>query len=245
MILRHRRSPLTLPFSAAPWIACGYLLSYLVLDTALFAVVATVVLVCWALSLLSLGVPLLIGAALVVRGCAEVERHRTRLFGQRIDSSYLPSPEHGLLAMIKARWTDPAVLRDCAYLGLLYLPLALLDLAALVLWLACVAGVTLPLWFWLSAPTWYNGHLEHGVKLGYFPSGPEGRGGIGVFVGDLPTALLMAACFLLLSLLGALAVVSVARLHSHLAERLLSPYRDPLAEAKAVLAAPGPLGTLP
>jgi hypothetical protein len=222
-------------------VASAYLLSYLVVGTALFAVAFSVVVTAYALSILSIGLPLLIGAALVVRGCAEVERHRAALIGEHIDAEYRRALGRGVAMNIKAHWLDPAVLRDCAYLILMYPLLALLDLLALVVWLACLAGVTLPLWFWLSSPTWHNGHLEQGVKLGYFPSGPEGRGGVGVFIADLPTALLVAAGFLVLSLLGATVVVAAARLHANTARQLLRPYRDPLADAKKILDGAGPL----
>jgi hypothetical protein len=240
--LRLYRNPLRTLASAAPWVATLYLLSYLVVGTALFVVAASVVVTAYALAILTVGMPLLIGAAIVVRGCAEVERHRTSMFGEPVHADYLPATEHGLLAQIKARWTDPVVLRDCAYLLLMFLPLVLLDLLALVLWLACVAGVTLPLWYWLSLPTWHDGQYDVGVKLGYFPSGPDGGDGVGIFVGDLPTALLVAAGFLVLAVLGATVLVATARVHAKTARLLLAPYRDPLADAKELLDGPGPLG---
>lgn len=231
-------SPLRTLGSAAPWTAAGYLASHAVVGSALFVVVTTVVLTTFGLAVLSIGLPLLIGAALVVRGCAGVERHRLRLTGVPLAVAYRPAARAGLLARIRAAWTDPVVLRDCAYLILLYPLLVLLDLLGLTLWLACVAGVTLPLWFWLNPPTWHDGVREPGVKLGYFPADGTGTG---VFVGDLPTALWVAAVFLVLAVGVAWLVVAIARLHSWFARRLLGPRQDPLATAKAVLAAPGPL----
>ena len=55
----------------------------------------------------------------------------------------------GIRAQIGARWKDPATLRDIAYLVIWYLPLIVLDAAALIVWGSILAGVTLPAWYWL------------------------------------------------------------------------------------------------
>lgn len=84
----------------------------------------------------------------------------------------------------------------------------------------------------------------HGVSLGYFPHGPHGSGGIGLYVDSLPKALLAAAVFLALFLLFNYVLVVTARAHARIARSLLSAASDPLEPAKQVLAGPGPLGPL-
>jgi hypothetical protein len=80
--------------------------------------------------------------------------------------------------------------------------------------------------------------------LGYFPHGPNGPGGTGLYVDSLPKALLAAACFLVLFLIFNYVLVLTARAHAAVARSLLRAPADPLAEAKEVLAGPGPLGPL-
>jgi len=203
-----------LVFTAQPWAATAYLASYVVVGTALFVVVITALVVAGALGLFSLGLPLLIAAAGIVRGCAQVERVRSSMVGGPISRVYRPVTTTGIFGRIKARWTDPAILRACAYLTLLYIPLVAIDFAALVIWLSAIAGVTVPLWYRTIPGSW---------------------------VSNLPTALLVAAGCLVLVMGGAYLVTTVARLHGHVARVLLGGYRDPLAEAKRVLAEPGPL----
>ncbi|SDL37894.1 Putative sensor [Lentzea albidocapillata subsp. violacea] len=239
------RNPLRLVFSSTPWLATGYLLSYVVVGTALFVVAFSVLATTYALSLLTFGIPLLAGAALVVRGCAEVERKRAELFGDNVAAGYRTVEESGLFAQIKVRWTDPATLRDCGYLVLMYVPLVLLDFVAALVWLSCLFGVTVPLWYWASPRTWHDGEFDHGIKLGYFPSGADAPQGIGIFIGDLPTALLVAAAFAVLSLGAAYVVVFAARLHAGVTRSLLGPRIDPLERARRVLTEPGPLEPWP
>jgi hypothetical protein len=197
-----------------PWVATAYLASYVVVGTAMFVVVITALAVAGALGLFSLGLPLFIAAAGIVRGCAQVERVRSSMVGGPIPRGYRPVTVTGIFGRIKARWTDPAILRACAYLTLLYIPLVAIDFATLVIWLSAIAGVTLPLWYRTIPDGW---------------------------VSDLPTALLVTAGCLVLVMGGAYLVTTVARLHGHVARVLLGGYRDPLAEAKRVLAEPGPL----
>ena len=65
-----------------------------------------------------------------------------------------------------------------------------------------------------------------------------------MFVNTLPKALLAAAVFLVLFLLFNYVLVGAARVHTRIASALLRAPADPLAEAKDVLARPGPLGPL-
>jgi hypothetical protein len=235
------RHPLRMFFSAGPWVAMAYLASYIPIGTVMFGVAVTVVVTSYALSIIWLGLPLLVGAAWIVRGCAQVERKRGLLVADQVPDSYRPVTKPGLFAQIKTRWTDPATLRDCAYLVLMYPLLLVLDTVALAIWLSFLGGLALPLWYWSIPRTWDNGVSDHGVMIGYLPNGPHGDGGFGVWIGDLRTALIAAAVFFLLSLLGAYLIVAAARLHRTVARSLLGPRIDPLAAAKRMLAAPGPL----
>ena len=58
--------------------------------------------------------------------------------------------------------------------------------------LTFLAGITLPAWYW--AP-WQSVHGTrfHGYQLGYFPNGPHGHPGYGLYIDTLPKALLAAA----------------------------------------------------
>jgi hypothetical protein len=129
----------------------------------------------------------------------------------------------------------------------LFVPLLVLDVVALVIWLAFLAGVTLPLWYWSIPQRWQDGQSHHGVMIGYLPNGPHtvivinGHDGFGVWIDDLPTALAAAGVFFVLSLLGAYLVVGAARLHAAVVRSVLGPPVDPLAAAKRMLAEPGPL----
>ena len=240
-----RRDPLRLLLSPAPWAALAYLGSYLVVGTVLFTQVVIVVVTAASLSftLTLAGIPLLVAAAVVVRGCAQVERVRSGLvIPGPVQSAYLPVTRPGVMAQLRTRWRDPATRRDLAYVVFMYVPLLLMDTVVFGLWLSFLAGITLPLWYWSTPQTFDNGQVAHGVALGYLPNGPDGPGGFGWWIGSLPSALLAAAVFLVLLLLGNYLVVLAAGVHGRIARALLGPFSDPLADAKQVLASPGPLG---
>lgn len=246
--VRRRRNPVRLFFSAEPWASTLYLASYLVVGTALFGIVLTVVLTSSVLSIIWIGLPLLVGAAVIVRGCAGIERWRAGLVADLIPGRYRPVRGSGIYAQVKTRWSDPATLRDCGYLVLMYVPLLVLDAVVLAVWLALVGMATVPLWFW-SIPLGRRGVVvPHGVMIGYLPNLPAGphmafggADGFGVWIGDLPSALIAALVFFILALLAGYVVVGAARLHATAARSLLGPYVDPLVAAKQVLAQPGPL----
>jgi uncharacterized membrane protein SpoIIM required for sporulation len=119
----------------------------------------------------------------------------------------------------------------------LFLPLVALDAATLVIWLGLLAGLSIPLWYWSVVSHRPDGRTAHGISLGYLPH----AGSPSIWIGNPGTALLVAAIFFVLCLFGAYLVVAVAHLHGAVARLLLGPRVDPLAEAKAMLAAPGPL----
>jgi hypothetical protein len=240
--LRVHRNPLRMFFSAGPWAATAYLGSYLFVGTVLFTVALTVVVTSTALTVTWIGLPLLVGAALVVRGCAHVERGRALVAGVPVPASYRSVTSPGLFAQVKTRWADPATRRDCGYLILMFAPLLVLDVVALSIWLSFLGMVTLPLWYWAIPQTWDTGARDHGVMLGYLPNGPDmADGGFGVWIGTIQAALVASAVFFVLAMLGAYLVVGAARTHAAVARTLLGPYIDPLAAAKRMLAEPGPL----
>jgi hypothetical protein len=243
--LRLYRNPVRLLVSAGPWRGVWYLAGYVfAVGWAAFAAGLTATVTAAAFLITLVGIPLLVAAAEVLRWCADVERGRLRqVLAGPVSGGYRTVAGQGLIAGAKARWTDSSTWRDAAYLIGLWAPLFTLDTAVLAVWLTFLAGVTLPVWYW--AP-WQDihGHTFHGYQLGYFPNGPHGHPGYGLYVDTLPKALLAAAVCAVAFLLFNYVVVLTARAHAAVARSLLGPPTDPLAEAKEVLAGPGPLGPL-
>jgi hypothetical protein len=246
-----RRDPVRLVFSRAPWAGSLYLFSYLFIGMVLFMVVLAATTTAAVLSFTLAGLPLLVAAAAVVRGCASAERSRLRLVSRADVSGHYRKPARpSLLAGLKARWTDPATWRDIAYLLGLFAPLVVLDWAVLVCWLVFLAGITLPAWYQYPRQTFTIGvsggpqGSAHGVQLGYFPHGPHGPGAWGIYVDTMPKALAVAGVCLVLFLLFNYALVATARLHAAIASALLRAPQDPLREAREVLRHPGPLAAI-
>lgn len=212
---------LRLLLSASPWRSTAYLISYLVAGPALFAVTVTAVVVSCVLCVTWLGVPLLVAAAGVVRGCATMERLRTGIVAEPVVGTYQVVTESGLFSQIRTRWRDHTTRRDCAYLVVMFVPLMVLDLVVLVLWLSFLCLAATPLWYWAGPDL---GHTIFYIRID-----------------SLGSALAAAVLGLVLTLFGAHLVTWTARLHAHVARSLLGPWTDPLAEAKRMLAAPGPL----
>jgi hypothetical protein len=243
--LRLRKDPLRLAVSAAPWTGALYLAGYILVSGILFAIAFTSATVAAVFAITLAGLPLLIACAGVVRGCANFERARLRTaFTRPVAGRYRTVTRPGLIAQVSTRWKDPATWRDIAYLVGLWVPFFILDTIVFCVWITFLAGVTLPAWYWAPRNDFDNGVSAHGVQLGYFPNGPHGPGGVGLFVDTLPKALLAAAGFLVLFLLFNYVLVATFAAHARSARALLRPPADPLAEAKEVLAEPGPLRPL-
>jgi hypothetical protein len=248
--LRLYRNPLRLAVSGSPWRAAWYLAVYVfAIGWLLFAVAFTTTVTAAVLAITLAGIPLLVAAAGVLRGCAEVERGRLRrLLGEATPGGYQPVTGKGIVGQLKTRWRDTATWHDVAYLIGLWLPLHILDTVVLAVWLTFLAGITLPAWYWAPRDGAGLGYVSnttiHGWVLGYFPHGPNGPGGVGLYVDTLPKALLAAAGFLVLFLIFNYVLVITARAHAAVARSVLRAPVDPLAEAKDVLAGPGPLGPL-
>jgi hypothetical protein len=248
--LRLYRNPLRLVFSASTWLAAGYLAWYVfVTGWVLFAVSVTATLTAAGFAITLAGIPLLVAAAGVLRGCANVERGRLRrVLCEPVQGGYRQVPGTGILAQVRTRWHDRATWRDVAYLIGLWPPLFILDTIVLTVWLTLLAGIILPIWYWAPRGNVgladVNGTQVHGVALGYFPHGPNGPGQVGLYIDTLPRALLAAAAFLVLFVLFNYVLVLTGRAHARIARSVLRAPVDPLAEAREVLARPGPLGPL-
>ncbi|HEY2507777.1 MAG TPA: sensor domain-containing protein [Streptosporangiaceae bacterium] len=247
------RNPLRLAASPGLWRAVGYLISYLALSWVLFSVAVTAATTAAALAVTIVAVPLVIAAASAVHWAAGVERGMLRrIFRTPVAPLNQRDPAEAELrgwTRARAAWRD-GTWRELGYLAGLWLPLCILDAVVLSVWLVCLAGITLPLWYWAPRGTgssvagYINDNHIHGVALGYFPHGPFGPGAVGLFVHSLPTALLAAAGFAVLFLLFNYVLVATARMQGRVARALLGPPADPLGPARSVLSEPGPLGLL-
>jgi Putative sensor len=243
-------NPLRLVVSARLWRSVWFLAGYVfAVGWFLFAVAFTATVTAAVFAITLAGIPLLVAASAVVRWCADVERARLRqVVAEPVRGRYRAATRPGVTAQLKTRWQDPATWRDVAYLIGLWVPLFILDTVVLAVWLTFLAGVTLPAWYWAPRGNAGLGYTSptaiHGVTLGYFPHGPNGPGGVGLYVDTLPKALLAAAGFLVLFLIFNYVLVVTARAHAAVARSVLRAPTDPLAEAKQVLAGPGPLGPL-
>ena len=244
--LRLYPNPLRQALSGSTWRAAGFLAGYVVVaGWVLFAVAFTATVTAAVFLITLAGIPLLVGAAAVLHGCAAAERTRLRsVLAGPVKGGYRPVTGRGIMAQVRTRWRDPATWREVAYLIGLWPLLLGLDTVVLTVWLTLLAGVSLPAWYWAPQQTFGNGQTTHGVQLGYFPDGPHGPGSWGLYVDTLPKACLAAACFLVAFLLFNYVLVVTARAHARIAAALLRVPADPLAPVKEVLTHPGPLGPL-
>jgi hypothetical protein len=243
--LSARRNPLSLLISGSLWRSAWFLMVYVFASGwLLFAASLTAVTTAAVLSVTIAGIPLLAAAAGALRGCANAERFRLRqAFTQPVRGRYRPVTGKGIFAQARTRWQDKATWRDLAYLLGLWVPLFALDTVVVAVWLVFLAGISTPIWYRYIGDT-FNGHVVHGIQLGYFPNGPDAAGSWGVYVDTLPKALLTAAACLVLFLIFNYALVATARVHALVARAVLRAPGDPLAAAKDVLAQPGPLHSL-
>jgi hypothetical protein len=239
-VLTLRRGPVRLLLSRGLWTGAWYLLAYQVTGWVLFAIALSVTLTGAVLGITLAGLPLLIAAAAAIRWCADVERARLLPFCGDIGSDYSQQAASGLLSRVRVLWRDPAIWHDLAYLLGMFLPLVTLDLIVLTAWLALLAGITLPAWYWAPWQT-VHGVRFHGYQLGYFPNGPHGHPAYGFYIDTLPKALLAAAAFAVAFLLFNYVLVATARAHVGVARNLLAAPQDPLRQAREVLGRPGPL----
>ena len=242
-------NPVRLLLSASPWRAAGYLLSYLIVSGLLFAVVLTASVTTAALAVTVALAPLLIASAAVIRGCAAVQRAMLRqVFQQPVRGGCPPPARSGLWRRGTGAWRTGATWRDLAYLIGLWAPLYVLDTVVLAVWLALLAGITLPLWYRQVTDVCFGSCLTehvHGLLFGSFPAGPHGPGASGLWIyPSVGPALLVAVGCLVAFVAFSYILVLTARLHGQIARAMLRGPSDPLAPARSVLAEPGPLGPL-
>ncbi|HXB48318.1 MAG TPA: sensor domain-containing protein [Streptosporangiaceae bacterium] len=246
LTLRH--NPIGLIFSASLWQSAGYLFSSLIVSTLLFAVAFSTSMLALVFGITVAALPLLIAAAAVIRGCASVERFMLRqVFTRPVTAHYPAALGGGLWRQARARWGQATTWRDLGYLVGLWAPLFALDAVVFALWTIFLAGVSLPLWYSHAKGVcvgYCNGPSVSGVLIGDYPHGPHVPGDHGLWVHSLSTAVLAAAGSVILFLLFNYVLVGTARLHAQVASALLRRPADPLAQARAVLAGPGPLGPL-
>ena len=241
--LRLYRNPLHQLVAGSTWRAAWFLLAYLVFGWLLWGAVLAASLTTVILAITLAGIPLLIGTAAVIRGCANAERWRLRgVLAEPVRGGYRVARQPGILNQVRTRWRDPATWRDFAYLFGLFPLLWAVDLAVIVVWLVLLSGITLPAWYWAPPETFNNGQSAHGVQLGYFPNGPHGPGSWGVFVDTMPKALDGRRC-----LLGAVPAVQL-RPRAHRAdaragcERAAASARRSAGRGEGGAHPPGPAG---
>lgn len=240
-----RRDPVRLLLSGAPWRAAAFLGGYLLVSWILAAIALTAAAVgaCFAITLA--GLPVLIAASGAVRFAAGAERVRLRrVLAGPVAGGYREPAGTGLVAQARARWRDPATWRDLAYLVGLWGPLLALDVIVLTVWVTLLGLIVAPAWYRFIPQDLPHGGTAHGIQLGYFPNGPHGPGGHGIYITTLSQAFLAAACALIVFLLFNYVLVATARAHAVVARNLLRPPADPLAAARTELSGPRPLGPL-
>ena len=241
--LRLYRNPLHQLVAGSTWRAAWFLLAYLVWGWLLWAAVVAATLTAAVLCITLAGIPLLVAAAGVIRGCANAERWRLReVLAGPIHGGYRAVRRPGILGQVRTRWSDPATWRDFAYLFALFPFLWALDFAVVVVWLVLLAGITVPVWYRYVTETFNNGQSAHGLQFGYFPNGPSGSGSWGWFVGNLHQALIAAGIFLVLFLLFNYVLVGTARLHARIAERAAARAGRPDGRSEGGAHQAGPAG---
>ena len=240
--LRMYRNPLRMLFSAGVWSSAWYLLSYMIIGTVLFSVITTITITSAALVIIWAGLPLLIGTAYFIRGCAVLERGRTRAV---VPEGLPPIPPvddaEGFFATLRASWRSRVTQRGLVYFILLFPPLFILDTAVWAIWMAFLGGVTVPIWY-RYIPSDFDSGKYHGLSYGYFPHGPHGKDAIGFWIGSDLSATVAAVASLVLLLTWNYVLVGTARVHAN-AVRAVVAGRDPMAAARRVLETPGPLNT--
>ncbi|ACU77530.1 hypothetical protein Caci_8715 [Catenulispora acidiphila DSM 44928] len=240
--LRMYRNPVRMLFSAGVWASAWYLFSSMVVCTVLFCVITSITVTSTALVIVWAGLPLLIGTAYFIRGCAAMERGRARAV---VPDGLPPMPPmddaEGFFATLRASWRSRVTKRGLVYFSVLYVPLFVLDTVVWVVWVVFLAGVTVPIWY-RYIPRTFDGRHMHGLEYGYFPNGPHGKDAIGFWIGSDLSAAVAAAAALVLLIAWNYVLVATARVHVS-AVRATVVGRDPMAAARRVLDSPGPLST--
>lgn len=247
--LTLRLDPLRLLCSASLWRSAGYLFSYLLAGGVLFSIALAAGVTTAVLALTVAALPLLVGSAWTVRGCAGFARLMLRqVRAEPAAGGYADPPVTGLMRRARMLWGSGATWRDLAYLVGLFPFLVTLAAAVLIVWVALIGGITSPLWYSHATNVCFGtcGGTQHvpGIMFGTYPHGPHGPGASGFYVDSVHTALLLAAASAAAFLLFNYALVAAAQLHGWVTAAVLRHPPDPLAPVKEVLTVPGPLGPL-
>ena len=238
--LRMHRNPIRMMFSGGVWASAWYLFSSLIVCLALFCVVTTITITSGALVIIWAGLPLLIGTAYFIRGCVVMERGRVRVVVPEGLPALPPvQTAEGFFPTLKAVWKDRITQRGLTHFTVLGLPLFLLDTVVWTIWVSLLGTITVPIW-WRYVPQDYDGRHLHGLQFGYFPHGPHSKGAVGFFIGSDLSATVAAVAGLVLVLAWNYVLVATARVHAN-SVRAVVAGRDPMAAARRVLEAPGPL----
>src|SRR5258708_13413444 len=115
--LRLYRNPLRLAVSGSPWRAAAFLAAYVfVAGWLLFALAFTTTVTAAFFMITLAGIPLLVAASGVLRGCASAERARLRqgLAGP-VRGRYPPVPPPGIMPQGRTPRRAPSPLRDPPY----------------------------------------------------------------------------------------------------------------------------------
>jgi signal transduction histidine kinase len=102
------------------------------------------------LSLIWIGVPLLVGVMLLVRGLATVERARIApVIGRRMPHPYYKRPSGpGFWAQVRAPLTDGQSWLDLLHAMFRFIPSTIAFAFILTWWAGALGGLTFPLWDW-------------------------------------------------------------------------------------------------
>jgi hypothetical protein len=246
--LRLGLDPVRLLFSASPWRSAAFLLSYLLVSGVLFALALTASVIAVTLAFTMAALPLLIGVAWLIRGCADAERLRLRqVLTGPVRGAYPRPQDAGLWRRAGQLWSAGATWRDLGYVVGLWAPLLALDAGVFAVWAVLLAGTTVPVWYQHVSDVCVGSCTAlrvPGVLIGDFPHGPHGAGAHGLYIDSLPSAALLAVGFAIAFLLFNYVLVAAARLHGRIGLAVLGEPADPLGPAREVLARPGPLGPL-
>jgi signal transduction histidine kinase len=198
--VQRRPTWLRYPISGQLWRDAGYLVVTLVMSIVSYAALVAGLSASLSLAPFVVGVPVALGAFMVYRGLAELERRRAALvLGARIPGAYRRPEQAGLMARIKTTFRDPQSWRDLlwtAFDGTIGFGFGVL---AVTVWGVVIGSLVLPAWWW-SLP-------DGGADLyGLFAIHSTGQAFIGTAIG---VALIVPAAWLTRGL--ALGHANVAR----------------------------------
>ena len=179
----------------------AYLTIGLATSVLAFAVWVTAVTVTLSLAVFVIGLPVMIGAAFVMRWTAELDRQNAALvFGRPVGARYRDHRRASFLGRQKATVSDPQVWRDLAWLITHSVVGFAFGVIAVTLIGTVAALATLPAWYWA---------LPDGFEMGLWDAD------------TLPLAVATAFLAVPLAWVTAWVLRGLARFHASLAVELL------------------------